>query len=82
MMLKDVKGCKASILNDIFPETRGSLIAFFDADSYIPPNLFIDTIAGLDREEAGAMGVIQTDVDKLRYFSLKSRGSDEKAPVQ
>jgi 1,2-diacylglycerol 3-beta-glucosyltransferase len=54
---EDAVGGKSGALNQVLPLTKGEIIAVFDADAQVPPDLLINIVPLFKRKQVGAVQV-------------------------
>lgn len=59
----DAGGGKSGALNDVWPLTKGDILAVFDADAQVPENLLLQVIPLFDQENVGAVQVRKSIVN-------------------
>ncbi|BAZ42219.1 glycosyl transferase family protein [Calothrix sp. NIES-4101] len=53
----DATGGKSGALNQVLPMTKGEIVAVFDADAQVPPDLLMRVIPMFQRQQVGAVQV-------------------------
>jgi 1,2-diacylglycerol 3-beta-glucosyltransferase len=69
-------GGKSGALNQVLPLTKGEIIAVFDADAQIPPDLLRRVLPLFDPEEVGAVQVRKAIANTSTNFLTRSQAAE------
>ncbi|TAF11068.1 MAG: glycosyltransferase family 2 protein, partial [Nostocales cyanobacterium] len=69
----DATGGKSGALNQVLPMTRGDIIAVFDADAQVSPDLLLQVVPVFQREQVGAVQVRKAIANAKENFWTKGQ---------
>ncbi len=69
----EASGGKSGALNQILPQTKGDIIAVFDADAQVTPDLLLQVIPLFQREKVGAVQVRKAIANAKENFWTKGQ---------
>ncbi|WP_193195945.1 glycosyltransferase [Nostoc sp. MG11] len=69
----EASGGKSGALNQVLPQTKGDIIAVFDADAQVTPDLLLQVIPLFQREKVGAVQVRKAIANAKENFWTKGQ---------
>ncbi|NDJ20078.1 glycosyltransferase [Nostoc sp. B(2019)] len=69
----EASGGKSGALNQVLPQTKGEIIAVFDADAQVTPDLLLQVIPLFQREKVGAVQVRKAIANAKENFWTKGQ---------
>ncbi len=69
----DATGGKSGALNQVLPMTKGDIIAVFDADAQVNPDLLLQVVPVFQREQVGAVQVRKAIANAKENFWTKGQ---------
>ncbi len=72
----DAGGGKSGALNQVLPLTKGEILAVFDADAQVPPDLLLRVIPLFQRENVGAVQVRKAIANAKENFWTKGQAAE------
>ncbi|NJR17667.1 MAG: glycosyltransferase family 2 protein [Calothrix sp. CSU_2_0] len=72
----DATGGKSGALNQVLPMTKGEILAVFDADAQIHPNLLMQVVPMFQRQQVGAVQVRKAIANQSENFWTKGQNAE------
>lgn len=72
----DATGGKSGALNQVLPLTKGEIIAVFDADAQVPPDLLMQTVPFFQRARVGAVQVRKAIANANENFWTQGQNAE------